>query len=203
MTPFGLKLQAELDLERHRMANEWFFKWHAIGRGNLVEIDRFDGGKIRYSGISFRGSPQDVYRDAIRRYARNKVSEVFERLEPELANYPASKIDEAINDTSELLLSFLQSIARKASETESILLGQGKSIPPSMINSVLEAVPDIERRALGLREFYKAKTSTPELRKLERAESFLGKYQNLITAIVGIGGALYVLIRWFFPGYLP
>lgn len=43
-----MKLQLALEQEQLRMANEWFFKWHSIGRNSVTEIDGFDGRMIRY-----------------------------------------------------------------------------------------------------------------------------------------------------------
>jgi hypothetical protein len=61
LTPIGARLQTTLDAEYLRMQNEWFFKWHHIGRGGGVEIDGFDGRMIRYGGIKFSGSARNVY----------------------------------------------------------------------------------------------------------------------------------------------
>jgi hypothetical protein len=48
LTPIGARLQMALDAEYLRMQNEWFFKWHHIGRDRVIEIDGFDGRMIRY-----------------------------------------------------------------------------------------------------------------------------------------------------------
>ena len=61
------------------MCNEWFFAWHHLERG--MEVDDFNGGRIRYSGIDYKGSPQHVFWDAVGRYLQNKIAEGFVRIE--------------------------------------------------------------------------------------------------------------------------
>lgn len=63
LTPIAARLELALDAELLRMQNEWFFKWHHIGRERTVEIESFNGSPICYGGIKFGGTARDVYWD--------------------------------------------------------------------------------------------------------------------------------------------
>ena len=72
-TSIGARLEIALDSEYRAMQNNWFFKWHFIGKDDPVEIDSFDGRLISYQGVSFFGSPQQAYWETIQRYLKKKV----------------------------------------------------------------------------------------------------------------------------------
>jgi hypothetical protein len=159
MTPFGLRLQLELDRERGRMGNEWFSKWHYIGGQTPVEIDGFDGRKIRYGGIKFTGSPRAVYWATLARYLKLKNREVFDKAEEELKTSPSSQIEDTISDTRALMESFTRTIAHDAVELDRILRGDGRHFPPpdQHETSRLMILYDISRRAESLRTLYRSK----------------------------------------------
>lgn len=129
MTPVGSRLQLKLDDEVRRMANEWFFKWHYIGRDGPVEIDSFRGKPIVYGGIKFSGSAHIVYWETIQYYLRKKFSTVFDDLETEIKPYPVEVRRGAIEEGERLLQAFAGRIRRMAIEKDRILRGDGMNFP--------------------------------------------------------------------------
>jgi hypothetical protein len=55
LTPFGHRLATKLENEYLRMANEWFFRWHSLGYGGVVDVDDFNGRRIHIGGVQFSG----------------------------------------------------------------------------------------------------------------------------------------------------
>ena len=129
-TPIGHRLSIALDDEYRRMQNEWFFRWHSIGRNDCTEIDGFDGRMIRYGGVRFFGTPRDVYWDAIQRYLRQKVGNVFDDVEIELQRYPLQVRRRSLHEANDLVRSFAQRIRRAAIEKDRVLRGNGFEFPP-------------------------------------------------------------------------
>ena len=113
------------------MDNEWFFKWHFIGRDGPVKIESFGANPIRYGGIDYSGSAVDVYWDSISRYRKTKVSELFDQVEGELAPHPKHVREQAISEAEGLISMFASSIRRRAVEKDRILRGNGVSLPKS------------------------------------------------------------------------
>jgi hypothetical protein len=158
MTPLGHKLQHALRVERERMLNEWFFKWHFIGQDGPVEIDGFDGRKIRYGGIRYSGSPRLVYWSTLNRYAQNKVDETFRDLEETTRQYPHEQALAAIDDAERLLAWFLTQVAEDAVEKDRVLRGNGFEFPEpdrSKANSI-RISGEIRARATTLRDHIRA-----------------------------------------------
>lgn len=194
MTPYGLKLLLRLDLERERMANEWFFKWHFIGRDGPVEIDSFDGRKLTYGGIKFSGTTRAVYWRTLQRYTRRQVSDIYDELETVCKEYPTAQALAAIEDVKGLLTSFLRQIAHDAVEKDRILRGNGIEFPPpdSARGRELTHGDEIERRAKALTVLIKAKrpNENPRFRSLAEAEGFMRQHKELIAFILVVGGAV-------------
>lgn len=156
MTPIGLRLQLELDEEVLRMANEWFFKWHFIGKDGPVEIESFRGKPINYGGIKFDGSAHQVYWDTIQFYLRKKVSALFDQLEINIKDYPVQTRGTSIEEAQTLIGSFTARIRRMAIEKDRILRGDGVNFPQKHDFGRWEGsgLQDIAARAEGLRAIY-------------------------------------------------
>ena len=189
MTPFGLRLQLALDLERQRMTNEWFFKWHFIGQSPAVEIDGFNGTKIRYGGIAFTGSARAVYWHTIKLYLKIKVGEIFDGLEAELKAYPKAHVEAAILDTKILMNSFAAGIFHEAIEKDRILRGDGINFPqPDTARAADPTVfPEIEQRANALQALY---APPDHLNWTSKTESFLKEHKEIVAILLLLGGAL-------------
>jgi hypothetical protein len=129
MTPFGLTLQYRLENETHRMQNEWFFKWHQIGRDQSVEIDSFDGKMIHYGGIAYWGTAREIYWDTLKRYISVKINDIFVEVENALSHYPIEMSLQIVEDIVGLLKSFNIRIASLAVEKDKILRGNGTEFP--------------------------------------------------------------------------
>lgn len=160
LTPIASRLSITLDDEVRRMQNEWFFKWHFIGKDGPVDIDSFDGRKIHYGGIKFSGTAQDVYWQTIQRYLRKKISSIFHALEEELPNYPVEVRERAISEAQALVASFASRIRRITVEKDRILRGDGINFPPERDRGSWEGAGqrEIEALAANLREIYCQRT---------------------------------------------
>lgn len=121
----GQKLELAIQQEITRMNNEWFFKWHFIGKDGPVEIESFCGKPICVGGIAYSGTIVDVYWDTISRYRKIKVSEFFDYVEGELSKYPKHIREKAISETEGLIKMFAASIRRTAAQKDRILRGDG------------------------------------------------------------------------------
>lgn len=130
-TLIGQRLEITIQQELTRMDNEWFFKWHFIGKDRPVEIESFRGKPIHYSGIAYSGSAVDVYWDTISRYRKIKVFEFFQHVEDELTKYPKHIRQKAIPEAESLINMFASSIQRRAVEKDRILRGDGVNFPMS------------------------------------------------------------------------
>lgn len=194
MTPFGLRLQHRLENETLRMQNEWFFKWHFIGKDGPVEIDSFDGRMLKYGGIGFFGTAREVYWNTLRRYISGKIDEIFAELELTLSNYPIEMSKNIIKDVVDLLLAFNRKIADIAVEKDKILRGNGFDFPPpdkSRAAHILQA-QNISQRASALislvdtkLEALRVQLKKPETqRSVERRNmSFRDFKEELLVAI--------------------
>lgn len=149
-------MQIALDVEYLRLQNEWFFKWHHIGRDSIVEIDGFDGRMIRYGGIKFSGTARDVYWSTIQRYARNKVGELFEKLEADLEKYPLEIRSKALDEAQSMICAFLGRVRKSAVDKDRVLRGNGIEFPPEQdVGTWIGARPvDITSRTATLRHIY-------------------------------------------------
>lgn len=123
MTPTASRLKVRLDDRRRWFANEWFFKWHFIGKDGPVSIDSFDGRGIHLGGIKFSGSAHDVYWDAIVRGVRKEVDE-------QVRQYNYETAIKSIDECAGQLISFTRSIRRESVAKDRILRGNGIEFPP-------------------------------------------------------------------------
>ncbi|MCL4672043.1 MAG: hypothetical protein KJZ64_03730 [Sphingomonadaceae bacterium] len=129
MTPTASRLKARLDDRRLWFVNEWFFKWHFIGKDGPVEIDSFDGRVIRYGGIQFSGTARDIYWNTIVRGVRKEINEQFAWVDSEIRKYNRATALVAIDECAGQLISFARQIRRKAVQKDCILRGNGVSFP--------------------------------------------------------------------------
>jgi hypothetical protein len=118
-----------LDERRRWFANEWFFKWHFIGKDGPVTIDSFDGRGIHYGGIKFCGSVRTVYWDALVRGVRKEITEQFAWVDREVRNYNRETALTAIDECAGQLASFVRVIRREAVAKDRILRGDGITFP--------------------------------------------------------------------------
>lgn len=129
MTPTASRLKVRLDERRRWFVNEWFFKWHFIGKDGPVTIDSFDGRGIRYGGIAFSGTPRIVYWDTIVRGVRKEITEQFAWVDQEVRQYNRVTALKAIDECAGQLASFVRAIRREAIKKDRILRGDGVNFP--------------------------------------------------------------------------
>ena len=128
MTPFELALENELSVESLRFANDWLFRWHNISSHDprrIVDVDRFDGGRIRVGGIRFEGQQQAIFWGAVSRYLDQKAHEVFKHWDTETRSYPEKIRRASIDGVENRLLQFAAGIIKRSAETDRALRGGG------------------------------------------------------------------------------
>ena len=130
MTPTASRLKARLDERRRWFINEWFFKWHFIGKDGPVTIESFDGRDIQYGGIGFSGTPRLVYWDTIVRGVRKEIDEQLVWIDEEVRKYNRATALQSIDECAGELISFVNSIRRYAVQKDRILRGDGIRFPP-------------------------------------------------------------------------
>lgn len=197
-TLFGHRLLTELGNEFRQMDSEWFFRWHALSYGEKVDVDRFDGQRIRVGGLRFEAgtSIELVYWEAVARYVSNKINDVFERAEQEIRVSPPSSAADLAEDAANALRPFFGRILNHAVDTDRRLKGRGYpdqnyTAPNS---SKVSFVAEIERRKNSLTEFYKPPVAPTS--RSERFEKFIeknkGKLQlfGAFAAICTIAGVV-------------
>jgi hypothetical protein len=196
-TPFGHRLENELANEYRRMDSEWFFRWHALnyGTGQLVDVDRFDGGRIRIGGVEFWGSTELVYWDAVARYIHNKINEVFERTEQEMRTVGSQRAAELAEDTARALAPFFQRILAHAVDTDRRLKGRGfpDKTYASPHRTKLSFVAEIEQRKKSLIEFYSVPESKRPNAREPWFEKFFERHKGKFQLIGAIAGACTIL----------
>jgi hypothetical protein len=138
------------------MVNEWFFKWHYIGRGPGVEIESFRGKPICYGGIKFDGTAHHVYWDTIQYYLRQKVSQIFDDIEREIKEYPIDVRRDALKEARYIVSGFAGKIRQQAIKKDRILRGNGVDFPEARDFGTWDASTsgDIEQRANALLAIY-------------------------------------------------
>lgn len=106
-----MTLQHELELEEYRFGNEWLFRWHNLNiEGKVVDVDRFDGGRIILGGITFGDQQQSIYWQAIGRYLAAKVHAVFRKWDEETRDYSGVLRKSSLEGTCRLLNVFVAGI---------------------------------------------------------------------------------------------
>ena len=197
MTPIAERLSVNLATELRRMNDEWFFKWHFIGRDGPVEIDNFRGGKIRYGGIGFEGTPRMVYWDTVDFYLTTKISELFDEVEKAIQNYPLEVRTTAVDECCSTISGFLGQVRQAAIEKDRVPRGNGFTFPPhdearGRFGACYSAIAS---RADGLRAVYCIPPKP--LTYAERVEVFL-KERKESLGWIGAGIAKLIGVARFF-----
>ncbi|MDZ4285201.1 MAG: hypothetical protein U1A28_05250 [Patescibacteria group bacterium] len=190
------------------MQNEWFFKWHLIGRDGPVEIDSFDGRVAQYAGIRFFGSPREVYWQVLKRYLENKVAEYFDDAEKNLDRYPVEIRDQIVIQTGVELRTFSRQISHDAVEKDRILRGDGTSFP-SRDDSYVERFFVFEQ--IGMREHALIELNRlkkPAIKgRAEKLNHVLKEYKELIalltTVSVAIGAVAWNFLKPLLGKFFP
>lgn len=129
MTPTATRLNARLDARRRWFINEWFFKWHFIGKDGPVSIDSFDGRGIHLGGIAFCGSVRMTYWDTLVLGVRQEIDTQFAWIDEEVRKYNRATALQSIDECAGQLISFVRSIRRHAVKKDRILRGDGINFP--------------------------------------------------------------------------
>jgi hypothetical protein len=125
-TPFELKLRHELDLEFRRMDSDWFLRWHNLNiRNAVVDVDRFDGGRIHTGGIVFEGQVQQIYWETVGRFLKQKIHATFALWKSEAADYLIEQRRLSLEGISSSLRLFVSKIIKHGVETDRRLRGRG------------------------------------------------------------------------------
>lgn len=127
-TPTATRLKSRLDARR-RWFDEWFFEWHHIGRQQTIAIDTFDGGHAQFAGVSFWGTPRDLYWDLVVRGVRNEIIDQLDWVEKEAKSYSREVALRTIDECAGQLATFVRSIRRAAIKKDRILRGDGINFP--------------------------------------------------------------------------
>lgn len=106
MTSFGRRLAAEFEQEFSRLANEWYLEWHALARGEPIDLDDFRGGRIRLCGMRFDAIAALAYWNAAARYAQGKIEETFGLAEEEIRARAGVGMEAIAEDAAVRLRSF-------------------------------------------------------------------------------------------------
>lgn len=100
------KMVAEFDEKMSGL----LFRWHRLGYGGQMEIERPNGKKISYEGVGFDGSPRDVYwgtwsedffQDEVPKILSN-VADLAIRAKEDVSK----SVDEAVNSLTRLIEKF-------------------------------------------------------------------------------------------------
>jgi hypothetical protein len=157
MTPFGRRLEAEFEREFSRLANEWYLEWHALARGEPIDLDDFRGGRIRLGGMRFDAGAVLAYWSAVERHARGKIEETFHAAEEEIRARACAGMEAIAEDAAIRLRSFLDRLHRHAVFTEYRLQARGypdERYLDARKNGVLAA--EIQHRKIALIERYRS-----------------------------------------------
>jgi hypothetical protein len=157
MTPFGRRLAAEFEQEFSRLANEWYLAWHALARGEPIDLDDFRGGRIRLDRMRFDASAALAYWDAAARYAQGKIEETFSEAEEEIRARAGAGMMAIAEDAAIRLRSFLERLHRHAVFTEYRL--QARGYPDERYLDARKdgaVAAEIQRRKMALIERYRS-----------------------------------------------
>jgi len=126
MTPFELKLENDLSVERQRFANKWLFPWHQMNvEGKTFTVEDFRGGNISYGGIRFGDQQQAIFWQAIERYLKAKAHETFGQWDSETKAYPADTRLRSLEGTAFCIRRFMAAVVKNAVDTDQALRGRG------------------------------------------------------------------------------
>jgi len=146
MTPFEVRLEREIEMEQLRFANEWLFPWHNLR--NSIDVDNFNGGRIRLGGIKFGGQQQSIYWQAIGRYLTGNAHSTFLKWDEETKDYSAEQRRASLEGTCRMMKVLTAGVIGKAIKTDRALRGEGypKSDTPHQVAQVqARALSEIER----------------------------------------------------------
>lgn len=126
MTPVELSLEAELNVEIQRFANDWLFKWYGMTyEGGKTDVEDFRGGRISFAGIKFGHQQQAIYWQAIDRYLRQKTHAVFKQWDADTQTYSLANRRSSIDGVERTMGQFVAQILSRALETDKRLRGSG------------------------------------------------------------------------------
>lgn len=206
VTPFGYKLQTELSNEFSRMDSEWFFPWHGLNSGRDINVDNFDGRRIRLGGIRFEGC-EPVYWAAVKRYLSNKISEAFDLADKEIRVSGQANAPRIAEDAASAMEEYCGRIRRQAIDTDRRLLGRGYPDPKysSPHADRMEFASEIARRKAALVSFYvpeeapePSRPPPPPLTLSKRFERAYDGNKGKWATVALIIGAIGVALRYFF-----
>lgn len=116
---------AEIDQELTSLIHQW----HLLKTNLPMSIKKFDGTPINFKGIAFKGSVVDVFwKDFIEPYLENYSVRVLEHTSS-LALHCGCSVNESVEEAKSLLLVMVRRIYEVMAETDSLLRGDGITIP--------------------------------------------------------------------------
>ena len=204
MTPFEVSLDSDLKTEGRHFANKWLFEWYKLGweERAVVDVDSFDGERIHVGGVTFSGSTQLVFWQAIGRYLEIQVHQAFRRWDSETGDYGKKERLKSLVGTESLLYGFVARTIQKAVETDRRLRGKGypNSVQPYNASQYqTAAIAEIVRLKKAHEGLLRAEA--PVLAKASRVawisngiEQFYANHKGLIWlggVMVSLLGALY------------
>ena len=146
MTPFEVSLEREAEVEQLRFANEWLFPLHNLR--DSINVDRFDGGRIRLGGIRFGYQQQSIFWQAIGQYLVGQVHSIFRKWDEETKDYSLEHRRASLEGTYRIVKVLTAGVIRKGIKTDQALRGGGyaKSDTPHQVAPVQSRVlSEIER----------------------------------------------------------
>jgi hypothetical protein len=135
-TPFELRLESELTAEFARFSNQWLFPWHFLNDTHrVVDVEDFQGGRIRVGGIRFEGQIQQIYWQTVSRYLDQKINATFVEWEQTSREHSPVVKQQALEGVEHLLRFFVTRIVNQATETDRALRGGGNPHSVEAYNS--------------------------------------------------------------------
>ena len=127
-TPIELTIEAELNVEVQRFADQWLFPWHGMTyEGGKTDVDNFRGGRISYAGVRFDHQKRSIFWQAIDTYLRQKIHDVFKQWESGSSGYSLTARRGSIEGVERTLRRFVARIMAHAVNTDQALRGGGYS----------------------------------------------------------------------------
>lgn len=205
-TPVELTIEAELNVEVQRFADQWLFPWHGMTyEGGKTDVDDFRGGRISYGGCKFDDQKRSVFWQTIDTYLRKTIHDVFKQWEAAAMSYSLTTRRGSIDGVERALKRFVGRIMAHAVRTDSALLGKGspENVEPydphvghtyagAEISNLATAHRILIDQAL---EEQKPKPAVPISRK-QKIEDFFSNHRGIMGAIALVV-ALIGLIKYF------
>jgi hypothetical protein len=140
-------LTNKLVSETQKKLVDMVVKWSFISVGPPFETQKYDGTPIRYQGIKFAGSPQQVFWCGyIEPYLENHSLEILEQVGKTAYDCGVS-IDTAIQECLSALNGMVVTVYRHMADVDSRLMGNG--FKPAPKRSVLGYVAKMEKTVSG------------------------------------------------------